>query len=228
MADDALATNATLERPSDNGQVERASEAQAQSGTGGSASTNGQPTQTDENIKNLQRKLSEKDLQAKQALAEAQQAKNLVQQLQQQLREMQKSSAPDDYSKLELELQWAKQEAAQYAQAYQQAMEAQRAEQARAAALREVAEEFGVSVKDLEEATDYMSAVKLAVKAQREREQRKQQEADDKRERNMPDVGSGAPRTTQSEWDAAWAEAQKNRDSVAMARLLRTRPKGAG
>src|SRR5690606_30718871 len=107
--------------------------------------------------KNLQRKLSQKDLEAKQALSEAQQAKNLVAQLQQQIRKLEESQAPDDYARLELRLKWAEEQAQYYAQAYQQALQAQQAEMEKMNALQEIAEEFGVTVDDLKEATDYKS-----------------------------------------------------------------------
>lgn len=229
MADDAMVSNtATLERPSDNGQGERASNERIQGGTDGQHSANGQAAQgNDDNIRNLQstydKKLAAKDRELSDLRRQQQQAQQQFAQLQQRLNQMEESAAPDDYARMELRLKRAEEQAAQYAQAYQQSVQAQEAERARQNALREVAEEFGVTPKDLEEATDYMSAVKLAVKVSRDKETRKQQDDDDKRERNMPDLGSGAPRTTDSEWDRAYAEARQNRDSVAMARLLRER-----
>jgi hypothetical protein len=226
--DDALASSTTLERPSDNGQVERASEVQPQSGTDGRPST-GQVAQEQDNIRKLQstydKKLAEKD---RQYQAQMQQQNQIIQQMQRELREQRKSMAPDDYTRLQIDLDEVIKERDAYAAAYQQTMKEREAEQARDRALREVADEFGVSVKDLEEATDYMSAVKLAVKAQRERETRKAEQDDDKRERNMPDIGGGAPRTTQSEWERDYAEAQRTKNTPAMMRLLRERPKGAG
>lgn len=224
MADDSLASNDTLVAPSQDGQAQQASDSQPQSSNGGQASQNGQPAQ-DENIKNLQRALSQKDLESKRALSEAQQAKSLAQQLQQQLRQLEDNAAPDDYSRLELQLKRAKEEAQQYAYAYQQMQQERQEQEAKHNALREVAEEFGVSVKDIEDATDYKSAVKLAIKAQQERERKRQEQDNDKRERNMPDIGGGGLNTPKSRWDAEYEEAMDRRDSVAIARLLRTRGK---
>lgn len=227
MSDELASKTATLEQPSDKGQAERASEQRPQGHTDGQPSDKGQAAKADENIKNLQRELSKKDLESKRALAEAQQAKSLAQQLQSRLNQMEESAAPDDFARMELRLKRAEEQAAQYAQAYQQAVQSQESERARQTALREVAEEFGVTVKDLEEATDYMSAVKLAVKAQQAKETRKQQDDEQRAADNMPDVGSGAPRTTLSEWERDWQKARESRDSQALMRLDRTRPKGA-
>jgi hypothetical protein len=216
---DPLVGSSTLEATPQDGQSIRASDGQPQ------GQPDGQPSQEQvvkvEDFKNLQRKLSEKDLQSKQALAEAQQARTFAQQLQQRLQQLEDNAAPDDYTRLELKLKRAEETAQQYAQAYQQTLQERQAETARQNALREVADEFEVSVKDLEEATDYVSAVKLAVKAQQERSKRKQTEQDDKRERNMPDIGSGAPRTADSEWERKYNEARSRKDTVEQMRLLR-------
>ena len=220
---DSLATRDALVTPSDNGQAQQASE-QAQGSTGGSASQ-GQPTQ-DENIRKLQstydKKLAEQDKAYK---AQMQQQNQMIQQMQQQMREAQKNAAPDDYSKLEVELQWLRQERDQFATAYQREVAEKQEQQARVAALREVADEFDVSVKDLEDATDYKSAVKLAIKAQQDKNKRKQAETNDKIERNTPDLGQGAPRTAQGEWERKYEEARQRKDSAEQARLLRTRGK---
>jgi hypothetical protein len=218
---DSLASERTLERPSDNGQVERASEAQPQSDTGGQTSDNGKSAQ-DENIRKLQ---STYDKKLTQLQREMQQRDQYINSLTQQMRDAQRNAAPDDYSKLEVELQWERQEKQALAQrlaGYEQERQAQAEKQN---ALREIAEEFGVPVKALEEADDYKSAVKLALRAQAEAEQRKQRQDDDKRERNMPDLGGGKPRTMDSAWDEAYEAARQRRDSVEMARLLRTRGK---
>lgn len=221
MADDTLASERTLEQPSDNGQAGRESEAQPQSDTGGQTSDNGKSAQ-DENIRKLQstydKKLAEQDRAYK---SQMQQQQQMIQSLQQQMREAQRNSAPDDYSKLELELQWAKQEAQQYANAYQQAVAERQQQTERESALREIADEFDVPMSALTDATDYKSAVKLAIKAQQEAQRRKQQQDDDKSARNMPDIGSGAPRTASSQAEAEWEELVRTRDSVGQARWLR-------
>jgi hypothetical protein len=221
---DSLASSRTLEATPQDGQSQRASEAQPQGEPSVQPPQDGQVVKV-EDFKNLQRKLTEKDLQSKQALTEAQQAKAYAQQLQQRLQQLEDNAAPDDYSRLELQLRRAKEEAAQYANAYQQTLQERQAETARQEALREIADEFGVPIKDIEEATDYKSAVKLAVKAQLERDKRKAEQDDDKSRRNMPDIGSGAPRTASSEWERQYAEARERRDTPAMMRLLQDREK---
>lgn len=218
---DSLASERTLERPSDNGQVERASEAQPQGSTGGSASSNGQPTQDD--IKNLQRKLSEKDIQAKQALQEAQRASALAQQLQQRLAQMEEANAPDDYARMELRVKRAEETAAQYAAALQQTQQEKAAERAKYEALDRIAERYGVSRDDLLKAEDYESAVELAIETRDKSKQKQQQQNDDKRERNTVDVGGGVPTTAKGKWEDDYAEAQRRGDSLEMVRLKRIR-----
>jgi len=220
---DSLASESTLERPSQGGQVERASDTKPQEPSGGQPSDNGKAAQVDENIKNLQRKLSEKDLDTKRALQEAQQARSFAQQLQQRLQQLEDSAAPDDYARLELRAKRAEEAAQYYANAHQQAIAAQQAEQEKQKILRELAEELEVDLDDIKDATDWKSAAKLAAQAKLKREQQRQRQDDDRRERNMPDLGGGAPTTANSKWEAEYEAALKARDSVAQARLLRQR-----
>lgn len=228
MSDELASKTATLEQPSDKGQAERASEQRPQGHTDGQPSDKGQAATEQDNIRKLQsaydKRLADE---RKQFQTEMQRRDQMVQQLQQRLNQMEENSAPDDFARMELKLKRAEEQAAQYAQAYQQSLQAQQAEQARQAALREVAEEFGVTVKDLEGATDYLGAVKLAVKAQRDKETRKQEDDEQRARDNAPDVGGGAPRTTMSQWEREWQTAKEAKDSLAMMRLARTQPKGA-
>jgi hypothetical protein len=228
MVDDALASSTTLERPSDNGQVERASEVQPQSGTDGRPST-GQVAQEQDNIRKLQstydKKLAEKD---RQYQAQMQQQNQIIQQMQRELREQRKSMAPDDYTRLQIDLDEVIKERDAYAAAYQQTMKEREAEQVKINALDRIAERYGVTRDDLLGAEDYETAIELAIDLRDRRKQKQQAQDDDKRERNMPDIGGGAPRTTQSEWERDYAEARRTKNTPAMMRLLRERPKGAG
>lgn len=228
MSDTATAKEA-LVAPSE-GQAQAAS-GQRMLGHAEGQPSEGQAVTESENVAKLHRNYAEKEKafqrEIKQRDQQVQQQTELIRNLQSRLNQMEESAAPDDFARVELRLKRAEEQAAQYAQAYQQAVQSQESERARQTALREVAEEFGVTVKDLEEATDYMSAVKLAVKAQQAKETRKQQDDEQRAADNMPDVGSGAPRTTLSEWERDWQKARESRDSQALMRLDRTRPKGA-
>lgn len=222
MADDTLASERTLEQPSQSGQAERASEAQPQSGTGGQPSDKGQVAQTDENIRKLQSTYDKKIAEERKAFQQQQQyAQQQIQAMQQRLAQMEEASAPDDYSRLELKLKRAEEQAQQYASAYQQAVAERQAEAEKMSALREIADEFDVPLSALSDASDYKSAVKLAIKAQQEAQKRKQQQDDDKSARNMPDVGSGAPRTASTQAEAEWEELVRNRDTAGQMRWLR-------
>lgn len=227
---DTLANERTLEATSRDGQSQRASAEQSQGDTGGQTSDNGKSAQ-DENIRKLQstydKKLADQDRTYKaQMQQQQQQAYQQIQAMQQRLAQMEEAQAPDDYARLELRLKRAEEQAYQYANAYQQAIQAQQAEQERLGALREIADEFGVSVKDLEEATDYKSAVKLALKAQQDKDKRKQEQDDDRLNRNRPDVGGGAPTTSLSKWEQEYDAAMQRKDTPAIMRLLRTQPQG--
>jgi hypothetical protein len=215
-----LVNQTALNAPSE-GQAQPASGEATQSAAVGQPSE-GQAAKDFENIQTLQRIKDKEIKDLRSSFAQQQQyAQQQIAAMQQRLAQMEDSAAPDDYTRLELKLKRAEETAQQYAQAYQQTLQERQAETARQNALREVADEFEVSVKDLEEATDYVSAVKLAVKAQQERSKRKQTEQDDKRERNMPDIGSGAPRTADSEWERKYNEARSRKDTVEQMRLLR-------
>lgn len=221
---DSQVSNTVLAPASDNGQPVRVNEQDL--GVTDSLPSTGQADKESENIRKLQstydRKLAEQDRAYK---AQMQQQNQLIQNLQRDMREARKNAAPDDYTRLQIDLEDVIKERDQYATAYQQAIQAQQAERERIEALRDIADEFGVTVDDLKEATDYKSAAKLAARKQLEREQRKQLNDDDKRERNAVDLGAGAPRTGSSRWEDEYREAQLRGDSPAMARLLRTRGK---
>ena len=231
MTDDALANERTLTAPS-NGQAQAASAGQSQSATDSQPSTG----QVDENIRKLQstydKKLAEQARAAEAARREAQQAQQFAQQLQQRLQQLEDSAAPDDYSRMELRVKRAEEQAAVYANAYQQSLQAQQEEQQRQAAVRELAEEFELNAKELDEAlteagiSNYAKAAVFAAKFQRDKEKAKAQQRDDKLNRNAPDVGASAPMTSQSEWDAKWDAAFKAKNSQEMTRLLRIQPQG--
>lgn len=222
MSDSLVTREAPVQTP--NGQSERASDTQAQS-TAGQQTPDGQSAKETENIKNLQRLVTEKDNAAKQAQQMAQQTQAAYTQLQQRLQQLEDSMAPDDFARMEIQLKRAQAERDQYAAAYQQLTQGQREQQEKLSALQEIADEFGVSVKDLDNATDYKSAVKLALKAQQDKEKRKQETDDDKRERNRADLGGGAPSTAQTKWDDDYADAMRRKDTVAIMRLNRTKGK---
>jgi hypothetical protein len=223
---DSQVSPSVLEQPSQSGQAERANESQDLGNTGGQPSDKGQVAQVDENIRKLQSTYDRKMAEERKTFQQQQQyAQQQIQAMQQRLAQMEEAAAPDDYSRLELRLKREIEEKQQYAAAYQQTLQERQAETARQEALREIADEFGVPIKDIEEATDYKSAVKLAVKAQLERDKRKTEQDDDKSRRNMPDIGSGAPRTASSEWERQYAEARERRDTPAMMRLLQDREK---
>lgn len=219
---DTVANESVLERPSQDGQVERANAEQSQGESDSRPSQSGQADKATENIRKLQstydRKLGEMQ-------AQMQQRDLYIQQLTQQMREAQKAQAPDDFSKLELELQWERQEKAALYQQLTSLTQAQQAEHARINALTEVANRYGVEVKDLEKADDYTSAVELAVKAALRREQGKQQHDEERREANRPDIGGGRTSTPSSRWEQEYEDAQKRKDSAAMQRLLRLQGK---
>lgn len=227
---DSLATSEVLERPSQ-GQVERAN-GQAQSVTDGQTSQDGQSV-TDENIRKLQstydKKLAEqqRELQAtKQAQLQAQQA---YQQLQTRLQQMEEAAAPDDYARMELRVKRAEETAQQYAAAYQQAQQEKENNKQFQTAMQEIAGEFDLSPRELEEAvlaagiSGYIPAVKIATQLQKDKERRKQANDNDKRERNAPDLGTGTPRTADSAWDRAYQTARERKDSAEMMRLIRER-----
>lgn len=228
--DDSLATQAVLEQPSQGGQVGRANE-QAQSGTVGQTSTPSVGQSAQENIQALQSKLDKQiaasQREAQQARQEAAAARQQAQQLQQRLQQMEDNSAPDDYARMELRVRRAEETAQQYAAAYQRTLDQQKQDADKQAVLTEIVSEYDlVSPKDLESANGTIEAMKLAARLQREREQNKQREAEERAERNAPDVGGGAPRTAETEWERQWNDAVQRRDSFAQTRLLRTRGKG--
>lgn len=218
---DLLANERTLDATSQDGQSQRASE-ESQSGTDGQPSDNGQAVQ--ENIRKLQSTYDKKVATLQQQI---QQSNLYIQQMQQQMREAQRNAAPDDYSKLEIDLQFERQEKAALAQRLAQAEAAQAEANARTEAFTRLADRYGVDVEDIEKAkpSDYDEAVEAAIAARDKRKQRKQQDDDDRRDRNRPDVGGGAPRTPTTKWDEEYKDAMRRGDSVTIARLLRTQGK---
>jgi hypothetical protein len=215
-----LVTRDILATPS-NGQAAQANG----EGLGASAEqTSSGQSAPDENIRKLQSTYDKKLVEQQRSFQQQQQAQSQqMNALQNELRNMKYAAAPDDYTRKELEVEELRKERDQYAYAYQQMTAAQREEQERVSALRDIADEFDVSVKDLDGATDYKSAVKLALKAQLDKEKRKTETDNDKRERNQVDYGGGAPRTPTGKWDEDYAAARDRKDSVEMMRLLNER-----
>jgi hypothetical protein len=212
---DSLATRDTLVTPS-NGQAAQASDTQAES-SAGQQTSNGQSA-TDENIRKLQstydRKLAETNRQL-------QQANQVAQQMQQRLQEMEDRNAPDDFSRLELQKQRAEARAAQLEAVLQQKYQAEAEANARDNILTEIATRYGVSKSALEKADDRDHAVELALEARAAKNGKQQQLDDDKRERNMPDLGGGAPRTAGTQAEAEWDELVRTKDSTGQMRWLR-------
>lgn len=183
----------------------------------GQTSDNGQSAQ-DDNIKKLQRIYDQKlDAQQKQLAA----SQYSQQQLTQRLAQMEDASAPDDYTRLENQLRRTVEESnglkAQLAAEYQ----AKQAVMARQTALSEIATKYGVDVKNIEKATDYLEAVELALDARQKQSQKQSKDDDDKRERNKPHLGGGGSVTNLSEWEQAYKTARDTKDSVGMMRLQR-------
>lgn len=214
---DALATTTALTTPSDNGQAQTAS-GEAQGESGGRPSENGQAAKEQENIRALQSRL---DSQIGGLRREVQQRDQMVQQLTAQLRDMQKQSAPDDYTRLEMELNWERQEKAALQQRVQQAEQERQANREKQDALERIAKKYGVSARDLDSATGYEEAIDLAMELRDKQRNRQQEEQDDRRERNRPDLGGGKTSTAQTRLEQEYDEAMKRKDSAAIMRLNR-------
>jgi hypothetical protein len=208
----------TLSAPSDNGEATSASEQASEQQDSGKAAEA-------DNIRKLQsvydKQIAQIRKENQQVQAQYNQQAQLNQQLQQRLQEQMYAAAPDDYTRLELQLKDAQATGQYYYQAYQQSIADKQADQERLASLSEIADDFGVSVKDLDAATDYKSAVKLAVKAQQKQAQSKEKDDNDKSSRNMPDLGGGAPRTASTQAEAEWERLVKSKDSIGQTRWLR-------
>lgn len=218
---DSQVSESVLVPASNNGQPDRANDS-TDLGVSEGQPSSGKVANDQDNIKKLQSVYDKKIAEERKAFQQQQQyAQQQIQAMQQRLAQMEESAAPDDYSRLELKLKRAEEQAQQYANAYQQAVAERQQQTERESALREIADEFDVPMSALTDASDYKSAVRLAIKAQQEAQRRKQQQDDDKSARNMPDIGSGAPRTASSQAEAEWQELVRNRDSVGQARWLR-------
>jgi hypothetical protein len=208
----------TLTPPSDDGQAAQASEQASEKQEDSKAAEA-------DNIRKLQSSYDKQIAQIRKENQQVQQQYNqqaqLNQQLQQRLQEQMYAAAPDDYTRLELQLKDAQATAQQYYNAYNQAIQDKQEEQERINSLSEIAGEFGVTLKDLEAATDYKSAVKLAVAAQAKQSKAKQDTDNDKSSRNMPDLGGGAPRTASTQAEAEWERLVKSKDSIGQTRWLR-------
>lgn len=231
---DSLASNSTLVTPSNgpyrpdtNGQASQASD-QPQSNAGEQPSE-GQVAKKDFQAlqSRLDAQIAAQKQEAQAARQEAQAARQQAQMLQQRLQQMEDSAAPDDYTRMELRLKRAEETAQQYASAYQQTVAAQQEEATKRTILLEIVEDFDlVKVDDLLTASSTIAAVKLATKLQKERENSKQRDNDDKRERNLPDIGGGAPYGSNAKWEEQYAEAMRRKDTTAIMRLNRL--KGTG
>lgn len=227
--DDAQATNGVLSATSPSGQSQGANEQAALSGTGGQTSPSGQSAKDLENIQNLQRSLSLKDREAKQAQQTAQQLQQQMNALQQELRTMRYNSAPDDYARKELELADARAERDQALRYANQVTQTQQNDRDFEDAMKKIAPGFGLSDKELATAvrdagaTDWPAAIQVAADLQRNKAAQKQRDDDDKRERNQVDIGGGAPRTTQGQWEDDYDAAMRRGDTATIMRLHRTK-----
>lgn len=219
---DSLANERTLAPTSDNGQSAQVS-AESQGSTSEPASK-GQPAQ-DENIRKLQstydRKLAESNRQL-------QQQQQVVAQLHQRLQQMEDTAAPDDFSRMELRVKRAEEAAQYYANQYNQTVQQQQEQSARDDAFNKIAERYGVTKEEIAKAnpSNYEDAVDAAIAARERSKQRKNEQDDDKRNRNLPDVGGGAPITSMSKWEEQYDAAMKRKDTPAIMRLNRLKPKG--
>lgn len=214
---DLLATSNTLVAPSD-GQAQQAS-GQAQNGTD-SQPSNGQVDTAQDNIRKLQ---STYDKQIAALKSQVQQSNQYISQVTQQMRQAEKNAAPDDFARMEIDLRHEREEKAAMAQQLAQIQQERAEANARTDAFQKIATRFGVAVEDIEKANpgDYETAVEAAIAARDKRKQNKQEQDDDKRERNAPDLGSSAPRTPTTAWERDYEDARRRKDSPAMARLLR-------
>lgn len=214
---DSLATRDILVTPSE-GQAAQAN-GEGLGASGGQTSNNGQPAQ-DENIRKLQSTYDKKLSEQQRGFQQREQAlQQQVNAMQNELRNMRYNSAPDDYARKELELEDLRKERDQWAAYAKQLNETQQEKADRAKAIRDILEDFDlVTEKELDDAiyeantTSFQAAYKIATKLQREKEQRKQQVADDKAERNRPDWGSGAPHTVASDIQEKYDVARKAYD----------------
>lgn len=128
----------------------------------------------------------------------------------------------DDYGKMQLVAQRAAREAETLKQrlaAYEAQEAADRAKSE--AAVRVSAQYDGVTPSDLLEAKDYDDMHRLARKAEEKAKTAKQQERDETREANKPDLGGGGRSTAKTRLESDYEAAFKEGDSVRMARLLR-------
>jgi hypothetical protein len=173
-------------------------------------------------LQNLQSSLGKQISSLQQQL---QQRDQYIQQVTNQMRQAERNSAPDDFAKLEIDLRHEREEKqALYAQLQQLSAE-QQAANARNEALQRLADRYGVEREEIERAkpSDYDEAVEVAITLRDKRKAKAQEQDDDKRNRNLPDVGGGAPRTSSGKWEEEYEAARKRGDSVAMVRLKRLR-----
>lgn len=225
---DSLATQDTLVAPSPE-QAQAASE-QAQRSSDRQPSPE-QAAPESENIKKLQASLTKRINEERQARIEKEQQLQMYQQqfnqLQQRLAQVEDSAAPDDYARLELQLQRAQQRAQQAEYALQ--VEAQRRADAEAYARARdsAAERYGVEPEDIDRAKpkDYTDIIEAAIAARDKRKQQQQERDEQRAIDNRPDLGGGRASTATTRWELEYEEARKNKDSPRMAMLLRTQGK---
>lgn len=226
MSDSQVTAN-VLQQPSQNGQAGGANDSTDLGASGGQPS-NGQAAQEKNHVAEIQRIKDKEIRDLKLGFQQQQQyANQQIQEMRQRLAHMEESAAPDDFARLELRLRRAEEERNQYATAYQQTLQQRQEQEAQASALSKIAERYGVSADDLKAAKPetYEDAVDAAIELRDRKRQNKQTQDDDKRERNMPDTGGGAPRTASTQWENDYADARERKDSVAMMRLLNERGK---
>lgn len=210
---DALTTEPVLDAASTNGQPQPANgEAQAE--------TPKQKVNLHElpEFRELQSKRDKREAELQRTI-EAERQERL--RLQRQFEEFQDRAAPDDYTRLELQLRRSQEKLAAYEQQMRAVQSEREAADARDKALREIADEFGVPRAELDDATDYKHATKLAVAYLTGQKQRKAQEDEERREANRPDIGGGKTSTPSSRFDREYEDAMRRKDSVAIMRLNR-------
>lgn len=190
------------------------------------ASANEPTTPKDDGFQRAQAKWEQRN---RQLLNQVEQANRQIQQLQQQLDQLQMQNLPDDQRQAYQANQYIRQLQAQLQQVQQNEQQYRIDLQANSE-LMEIAEEFEVPFTKLrqmyEEGKRPNEIWRSAAKEYRERQAKAEKQAarQEKQENNRVDLGSGRASTTMSEWEAAVAEAEKNKDAVAYTRLMRTRP----
>lgn len=223
MSDNDLqAKDALAETSADAGQSEQASDDKAQAGSEKQASKKVNLQEYPE-FREFQ---SKADARAQQLEREVQATKQREAEYKQRLEQLEDAAyGKDDYSKLQLVATRAAREAEAAKRELEQYKARESEQSAKRQALQEIADEFEVSIDTLTEATDYKHATKLARAARDKLIAARLHERESTREANKPDLGGGGRSTPSTRWEQEYADAMKRKDSIAVARLLRTKGK---